>query len=74
MGAGFFVVNFSSDEDYDLELKRGPWLIYDHYLSVQPCKPEFELEEEVLSKITAWIRISKLPLDYMSWDHRSVGF
>ncbi|XP_028753465.1 uncharacterized protein LOC114713055 [Neltuma alba] len=47
-----------------MALTGGPWLIYDHYLSVQPWNQDFDPDEEKITKIAAWIRISKLPLDY----------
>lgn len=38
VGAGFFVVHYSDERDYDLALTSGAWLLFDHYLAVQPWK------------------------------------
>lgn len=64
IGHGFFVVRFAHEKDYELALLGGPWLIYDHYIAVQPWRPEFDPDEEVISKVAAWIRFDKLPVDY----------
>ncbi|XP_028807535.1 uncharacterized protein LOC114762238 [Neltuma alba] len=67
IGVGFFMVNFAHESDYEMALTGGPWLLYDHYLCVQPWKADFEPDEERITKISAWIRIANLPLDY--YDH-----
>ncbi|KAI9076940.1 hypothetical protein K1719_041102 [Acacia pycnantha] len=36
IGNGFFVVKFSNKEDYLNALTGGPWMIFDHYLTVRP--------------------------------------
>ncbi|XP_028761945.1 uncharacterized protein LOC114720467 [Neltuma alba] len=64
VGSGFFVVQFTHKEDYNAALTGGPWLLYDHYLAVQPSKQVFDPEGEEINKIAAWIRISKLSLDF----------
>ncbi|XP_028777961.1 uncharacterized protein LOC114734506 [Neltuma alba] len=63
-GAGYFIVNFKHQDDYEFALTGGPWLILDHYLAVQPWKPDFDPIEEEVSKIAAWVRIPQFPLDY----------
>ncbi|KAI9088417.1 hypothetical protein K1719_029866 [Acacia pycnantha] len=40
VSSGFYVVNFSDVHDYKLALTGGPWLAYDHYLSVKPWKQD----------------------------------
>lgn len=50
-------VQFSNMADYDLALTGGPCLLFDHYLAVQPWKPDFDPEKEKISSIAAWIFI-----------------
>ncbi|KAI9092488.1 hypothetical protein K1719_027616 [Acacia pycnantha] len=65
VGSGFFVVQFTDAvRDYDLALIGGPWLIFDHYLAVQPQETDFKPMTEKISRIAAWIRLTNLPLDY----------
>ena len=39
---GFFLVRFSSLDDYNHAKFGGPWLIFDHYLIVRPWQPNFD--------------------------------
>ena len=38
---GFFLTRFSLKEDYEASLKRGPWFIGEHFLSIRPWEPDF---------------------------------
>lgn len=60
---GFFLVYFSSDQDYNYALFEGPWLIQDHYLIVQRWRPFFLQSAEISSRVAFWLRIPKLPLE-----------
>ena len=64
IGSGFFIVRLHSKEDYDFALTEGPWMIMEHYLAVQPWKSNFNPDAKEVSKIAAWIRIPKFPVDY----------
>lgn len=35
IGHDFFLVKFSNKNDMDFALIKGPWMIYDHYLTVR---------------------------------------
>ncbi|KAI9117958.1 hypothetical protein K1719_011100 [Acacia pycnantha] len=41
---GFFVVKLSNKEDYLNALTGGPWMLYDHYLTVRPWEPRATME------------------------------
>ncbi|KAI9097782.1 hypothetical protein K1719_025553 [Acacia pycnantha] len=41
IGMGYFVVKFTNKEDYLNSLTGGPWMIFDHYLTVRPWTPQF---------------------------------
>ncbi|XP_028802559.1 uncharacterized protein LOC114757642 [Neltuma alba] len=64
VGSGFYTVRFKRKNDYDYVLTGGPWLIFDHYLAVLLWKEDFDSESEVIERILAWVRISRLPVDY----------
>lgn len=64
IGANFYLVKCKNEEVYDLALTGGPWLMYDHYISVQPWKADFDPDGEKISSVAAWVRIAKLPMDY----------
>ncbi|KAI9078536.1 hypothetical protein K1719_039474 [Acacia pycnantha] len=38
---GFFVVKFTNKDDYRNALTGGPWMIFDHYLTIRPWEPLF---------------------------------
>lgn len=61
---GFFDVSFNNQEHFDTVFQEGPWLVADHYLIVQRWKPKFDPLEYDVTKITAWIRVSKSRLEY----------
>ncbi|KAG8480634.1 hypothetical protein CXB51_025228 [Gossypium anomalum] len=58
---GYYPVRFQSRIDYDLALTQGPWVVFGHYLTVQPWTIEFDPLKPFLSVVTAWIRFPGLP-------------
>ncbi|CAN1125434.1 hypothetical protein LINPERHAP1_LOCUS10832 [Linum perenne] len=61
----FFLVRFSDQDDYQRAAFRGPWKIYDYYISVARWTPQFN-EEEPLEKILTWVRLPRLPIHYFN--------
>ncbi|KAK5786551.1 hypothetical protein PVK06_041188 [Gossypium arboreum] len=47
--------------DYDLALTQGPWIVFGHYLTVQPWTIEFDPLKPFPNVVTAWIRFPGLP-------------
>ncbi|XP_016667281.1 uncharacterized protein [Gossypium hirsutum] len=47
--------------DYDLALTQGPWIVFGHYLTVQPWTVEFDPLKPFPSVVTARIRFPGLP-------------
>ncbi|KAI9086450.1 hypothetical protein K1719_031534 [Acacia pycnantha] len=47
----------------------GPWMIYGHYLTVQPWTPSFKPQDHVINQVMGWIRLPKLPARYY---HKSI--
>ncbi|CAN1139690.1 hypothetical protein LINPERHAP2_LOCUS11424 [Linum perenne] len=65
MAKHFFLVRFSDAEDYRRAAFKGPWKIYDYYISVARWSPSFNDEEPVKSILT-WVRLPKLPIQYFN--------
>ncbi|XP_055960701.1 uncharacterized protein LOC126667366 [Mercurialis annua] len=60
----FFLVRFYSMDDYINALSGGPWVIFGHYLTVQPWNPEFSSDNINATSVTAWVRFPGLPIQY----------
>ncbi|KAI9080558.1 hypothetical protein K1719_037524 [Acacia pycnantha] len=65
----YFLVRFHDDLDYQNSLLTGPWVIFGHYLAVQPWSPAFKPQTHVINQVMGWIRLPKLPVRYY---HKSV--
>ena len=61
---GFFLIRLSLKEDVETVLKKGPWFLGDHFLSVRPWEPDFKPESAKVSSIAVWVRLSGLPIEY----------
>lgn len=59
----YYLVKFSTDDDFNFALFEGPWLIFDHYLSLRPWFTKFDPSTDVIRSIAAWVRFPKLPFD-----------
>ncbi|KAI9081452.1 hypothetical protein K1719_036598 [Acacia pycnantha] len=64
-----FLVRFQDDLDYQHALLTGPWMIFGHYLTVQPWTPAFRPQDHVVNQVIGWIRLPKLPARYF---HKSI--
>ncbi|XP_016735719.1 uncharacterized protein [Gossypium hirsutum] len=56
----YFLAKFESMEDYTNILSKGQWVIFGHYLIVQPRFPSFTTLQSYLHKVVAWICIPGL--------------
>lgn len=67
----FFIIKFSSRDDYDVALYNGPWMIKDHYLHVQRRRPNFMVEDGQIKALPIWVRFPLLLVEYYntSWLH-----
>ena len=61
---GFFLTRFSLREDYEATLKRGPWFIGEHFLSIRPWEPDFSLTTANVALVAVWIRLNELLIEY----------
>jgi hypothetical protein len=60
----YFLVHFTSKGDQYRALTEGPWMIYDHYLSVSKWSPDFNPAKNKIEKMAVWVRFSGLPIEY----------
>lgn len=70
LGQDYNLVTFSNDEDRDKALANGPWLIYDHYLTLREWSRNFHPESASISRVAVWVRFSGLPIEY--YDARTL--
>lgn len=64
MGHDFFLIKFDHQEDLDTVLTEGPWIIQDHYLTVQRWQPDFIPAQATINLTLAWISIPGLSMIY----------
>lgn len=64
VGCAYYVVRFTSLDDYEFVLTQGSWMIGDSYLSIRKWVPNFVPDESPIRKLTAWVRIPNLSVEY----------
>ncbi|GAU44437.1 hypothetical protein TSUD_129310 [Trifolium subterraneum] len=64
LGNDYFLVTFTSQEDQYRALTNGPWMIYDHYLTVREWCPNFNSSENHMKTVNVWVRFSGLPIEF----------
>lgn len=57
------LTRFSMKEDLDAVLRRGPWFIGEHFLSIRLWEPLFKSAVANVLSITAWVRLHELPIE-----------
>ncbi|CAN1121665.1 hypothetical protein LINPERHAP1_LOCUS6196 [Linum perenne] len=65
LSSNFYLVRFSCKEDYSSAAFRGPWKIYDYYITVSQWSPSFN-DEAPIKMILTWVRLPKLPIHYFN--------
>nr|POE64126.1 uncharacterized protein CFP56_08497 [Quercus suber] len=65
---GFFLTQFYLRDDYEATLKKGPWFIGEHFLSIKPWEPNFHLESANVTSVAVWIRLNGLPIEYYNLE------
>ena len=64
VGHAFYVVRFTSYEDYEFVMTQGPRMIGDSYLTIRKWVPNFIADEAPMRHLTAWVRIPNLSVEY----------
>nr|POE61354.1 uncharacterized protein CFP56_66724 [Quercus suber] len=60
----FFLLRFSVDEDLEVVLKKGPWFVGGHFLSIQRWEVNFKPSEALVSSVAVWVKLNELPIEY----------
>ena len=68
LGKEFFLTRFSCKEDHEMVLRKGPWFVGDHFLSIRPWEPNFKPSSTNVSSIAVWIRLNELPIEYYEME------
>ena len=61
---GFFLIKFDEDEDRFHVMEGGPWMLFDHYLSVRTWSMDFVASSAKVEKTLVWIRFPCLNMAY----------
>lgn len=64
IGNYYFMVKFDDAADREKVMDGGPWMVFDHYLTVQTWSPEFASPTAKINKTMVWIRFPGLNLFY----------
>ncbi|XP_020673089.1 uncharacterized protein LOC110092762, partial [Dendrobium catenatum] len=59
---GFFLIKFSSQEDYDAVWSGGPWFLLEKPFILQKWSPKFKPKRDENASIPIWIKIVDFPL------------
>lgn len=64
IGHGFYMVELDQDVDRTKVINEGPWMIFDHYLTVQCWSQDFIAPTAKIDRTMVWIRFPGLNLYY----------
>ncbi|XP_006601654.1 uncharacterized protein LOC114391698 [Glycine soja] len=64
IGNHFYMVKFDTTEDRQKVIEGGPWMIFDHYLTIQTWTPDFISPTAKIDKTMVWVRFPSLNLIY----------
>nr|KYP62012.1 hypothetical protein KK1_016528 [Cajanus cajan] len=56
----YFLASFDLDDDREKAINGGPWMIFDHYLTVRPWSPNFSAQDDSINKTLVWVRFLNL--------------
>ncbi|KAJ4849760.1 hypothetical protein Tsubulata_048280 [Turnera subulata] len=56
----YFLERLADGSDYSRAVTGGPWVILDHYLTVEPWKPNFDPASHKVKTVVAWIKVPGL--------------
>ena len=64
LGYGFFLVKFDVEGDRTKVIDGGPWMLFDHYLSIRPWSRDFIASDAKIDSTMVWIRFPCLNMAY----------
>ena len=66
-GYDFFLEKFSIVDDYEYTMLGGPWMIFNHYLTVRQWHHNFDPNQSSLKSLLVWVRIPYLSIKYFNY-------
>ena len=63
----FFLAKFSAVDDYEYAMLGGPWMIFNHYLTVRHWHHNFDPYQSSLQSLLVWVRIPYLSIEYFNY-------
>ncbi|XP_015953884.2 uncharacterized protein LOC107478264 [Arachis duranensis] len=67
----YFVARLYNEDDYWHVMEGGPWLLFNHYLTIQRWTSDFHLFGAEINKVDAWVQLPDLPIEY--YEKRFLG-
>ena len=64
LGRDFFLLRFLLMKDLELVLKKCPWFIGEHFLSIRKWEANFKSSEAQVPLVAVWERLYGLPIEY----------
>lgn len=64
LGRDYFLIKFSSKEDFDKVLKGGSWFMGEHFLAIRKWELNFRPSIASFSSVAVWVRLLELPMKY----------
>ncbi|KAM3323198.1 hypothetical protein P3S67_004349 [Capsicum chacoense] len=64
LGADFFLIKFTKEENMNHVLHEGPWFVFNLWLSVQKWKPKFVSSQAKIAYSAIWVRLPELPTEF----------
>ena len=64
LGRDFFLLRFLLLEDLEQVLRKGPWFIGEHFLSIRKWEANFKPSEAQVNSVAVWVRLHELPIEY----------
>ncbi|KAJ4829965.1 hypothetical protein Tsubulata_036068 [Turnera subulata] len=60
----FYIVRFHNKLDRLRVLTDGPWMLFGHYLTVEPWRPQFDPAGHKVTSVVAWVQLPGLSCEY----------
>lgn len=64
----YFLVKFNSITDYEFAKYGEPWMILEHYLTVQDWRPNFDPHTDKTERVLVWVHFPDLPVEYFDYN------
>ncbi|KAB5539207.1 hypothetical protein DKX38_016740 [Salix brachista] len=71
MANGFMIFHFTTEEEMQAVMERGPWLFGDNTILLQQWHPGYKFDKNKISKVPVWIRLHGLP--FPLWNQNGLS-